>query len=622
MANGYANKFLDIDLSSGSVKTVSFPEETLRRYLGGRGLAARILWDRLGDHWHDTDPLGPDNILTILTGPLVGYYPGGRLTVSGKSPQTNGIVGSTVGGEAPIELRCSGYEGLIVAGRAEKPSYIFINDDKVEIRDAKHLWGKMGKETVKILTKEIREELKQKKPPLGTPKEPAILYVGPAGEKRSRIAAVMHKWAHGAGYGGYGGVMGSKNLKAVVAKGNGPIPPAHDAGLTRKIMDDVIQRLAEKDEMRRYGTGSAGYTVGADTSSEPIRNWQEEWHDNKEFGVDKFERRVWIKRYWGDYGCPTTCLKLAMVKTGPLKGAIGDNPDYELQAYQGTNLGIFTPEGSVYLSTLADELGLCGIQGGNMLGFAGELYQRGILTREDLGGIGLKWGDPIAFGKLAKKIARRQGIGDLLAEGTYRAAKRIGEMKKVDVMPYAVQGKGMALGAHGIRSALDYVENIGYPCGVQGPDHTSVPELNLKSFGGELGTILEDSAVTCMFNRPKGELILDMLNAVTGWNMTVDEWFGEHAQRIAHIQRAALLIGGPDAVWRPDIDDDVPPRFYEPLPSGPKKGQAADKAKIEEEKHQYFKLIGWDERGIPRSDVLHTLGLDDVDRALEKVRAP
>ncbi len=150
----------------------------------------------------------------------------------------------------------------------------------------------------------------------------------------------------------------------------------------KALIDEASQRCYRSDAFRRWGTGAAGYEVGAVSSSEPIRNWQEEWHDQKSFGVDKFEQKVWIKRYWGDFGCPTTCLKVAMVKAGPFKGAIGDNPDYELQAYVGTNLGIFTPEENVYLASLIDDVGLCGIQGGNVLGFAGELYQRDILTKE------------------------------------------------------------------------------------------------------------------------------------------------------------------------------------------------------------------------------------------------
>ncbi|MCK4434708.1 hypothetical protein KAU92_04395 [Candidatus Bathyarchaeota archaeon] len=371
MIFGYAGKFLEINLSTRNVKEIKFDCEVLRDYVGGRGLATKILWDRLGNEWETIDPLGPRNILLFLTGPLTGFFPGARICVSGKSPQSSGVVGSTVAGEFGVELKCAGYDGIIVVGEAEKPVYVFIKDSRVEIRDARHVWGKDAKQTVTLLTKECRKLLKKRFPCYGEWKEPAMLYIGPAGENKVQTAIVAAKWTHAAGYGGYGAVMGSKKLKAVVAKGTGPLPEVADMEKVKQLMQAVCKDIYKNELWRRWGTGSAGYEVGAKTSSEPIRNWQEEWHDEKSFGVDKFENRVWIKPYWGDFGCPTTCLKIAMVKTGQFKGAITDNPDYELQAYLGTNLGIFTPEANVFLTSLIDDLGLCGIQTGNLLGFRG-----------------------------------------------------------------------------------------------------------------------------------------------------------------------------------------------------------------------------------------------------------
>jgi len=620
---GYAGKFLEVDLSAEKIKELKFDENILRQYIGGRGLATKILWDRLGDRWETIDPLGPENILLVLTGPLTGFFPGGRICVSGKSPQSNGVVGSTVAGEFPVELKCAGYDGLIITGKAAKPSYLFITDSQAEIRDASRVWGKDGKQTLKILSRDGRKELNERFPLHGEWKEPAIIYIGPAGENKVRMAVVMAKWTHAAGYGGYGAVMGSKNLKALVAKGTGPLPEVEDIEKVRALIDEVSARCYSNDSFRRWGTGAAGYEVGAVTSSEPIRNWQEEWHDQKSFGVDKFEQRVWIKRYWGDFGCPTTCLKVAMVKAGPFKGAIGDNPDYELQAYLGTNLGIFTPEENVYLASLIDDLGLCGIQGGNVLGFAGELYQRGILTKKDLDGIELRWGDAEAFAALAKKVAMREGIGDILAEGSYRAALKIKEMKKKDVMQYVVHEKGMAIGAHGVRSGKDYTTDISYACSVQAGDHTSPAYLPIHHGDSELTIILHDSGVYCWFNTfnlPR-QLKWDFFKAVTGWEIGPEEWYETTARRILHLQRALLLLGGPDIKWNPKIHDDNPPRFYEPLPSGPYTGKKVDRAKFEDSKKEYYKEVGWDENGIPKSEALKKLGLEEVDRILkEKVR--
>ncbi|RLI26014.1 aldehyde ferredoxin oxidoreductase, partial [Candidatus Bathyarchaeota archaeon] len=279
MPYGYWGRLLEVNLSTGDVKTLQVDKRTMRKYVGGRGLGVKILWDRLGDRWEEIDPLGPDNILLILTGPLTGYYPGSRVCVTGKSPQSNGVVGSTVGGEFGVELKSAGYDGIIITGESEKPVYLWINDDEVEVRDASHLWGKEAKDTLRILTRELIDEMSKKKPLRGLCKEPSILYIGPAGERKVRIAAVAHKLTHAAGYGGYGAVMGAKKLKAIAVKGSGPLPDVADLEGFKKLLDGVCKVLIKEFRMRYWGTGWAGYTVGADTSSEPIRNWQEEWHD-------------------------------------------------------------------------------------------------------------------------------------------------------------------------------------------------------------------------------------------------------------------------------------------------------------------------------------------------------
>jgi aldehyde:ferredoxin oxidoreductase len=621
MIHGYAGKFLEINLSTNNVQEIVYEDDVLKNYIGGRGLATKILWDRLGDKWEKVDPLSPENPLLFLTGPLTGYFPGGRICVSGKSPQSNGVVGSTVAGEFGIELKCAGYDGIIVTGQASNPVYLFIKDNDIQFKDASHIWGKDAKETVKLITRECRALLKKRFPLYGEWKEPSILYIGPAGENKVRTAVVAAKWTHAAGYGGYGAVMGSKRLKAVAVKGTGPLPEVADMERVEQLIQKVCRDVYENELWRRWGTGAAGYMVGAKMSSEPIRNWQEEWHEKKSFGVDKFENRVWVKPYWGDFGCPTTCLKMAMVKTGKFKGAITDNPDYELQAYLGTNLGIFTPEENVFLSSLIDDLGLGGIQTGNLLGFVAELYQDGILTKEDLG-LELKWGDAEVFAALAQKMVHREGIGDLLAEGTYHAAKRIGEMKNLDLSPYIVQCKGIGIGAHGIRSGKDYPSIISYACSVQGGDHTSTAYYPLDDFRSELIMTFNDSAVYCYFNlfgTPR-ELKFNFYKAVTGIELTQEEWVNIKALRILQLQRTLLLLGGPDIHWDPRIHDENPPKFYKPLPSGPYKGKTVDRTEFEEEKKRYYQAVGWDEKGIPKSGTLKKLGLEDADKLLDKLR--
>jgi aldehyde:ferredoxin oxidoreductase len=379
--------------------------------------------------------------------------------------------------------------------------------------------------------------------------------------------------------------------------------------------------LYQSPTFRSWGTGAGGYSVGAVTSSEPIKNWQEEWHDNQEISVINFENKVWVKRYWGDYGCPVTCMKISRVSKGPYKGAVTDAPDYELMAYMGTNLDVYSPEKVVYLSWLVDEYGLDGINAGNVLGFAAELYQRGILTEKDLNGIKLEWGNTEAFASLLQLIIKREGIGEILAEGTYRAALKISEMKGVDVMKYAVHVKGIGVGAHGVRSKLDYTGPLSYVVTVQGGDHTSTAALPARSPRGELGSIFRDSAVICSFTSwVKFEKLLEFLKTVTGWNMTVDEWVNKTGLRILHLQRILLLLGGPDIYWDPRVHDDNPPRFYEPLPSGPKKGEAASKDEVEELKRKYYDEIGYDENGIPKPEVLNELGIGEAINAVERIK--
>jgi aldehyde:ferredoxin oxidoreductase len=553
---------------------------------------------------------------------MTGYYPGMRICVSGKSTQTNGVVGSTVAGEFPLELKCSGYDGVIITGKAEKPAYIYIEDEDVEIKDASHLWGKDGKQTIRLINKEVIEDIEGRRGNERMWREPGIIYIGPAGENKTRVAAVLMKWTHGAGYGGYGGVMGSKNLKAIVAKGTGSLPEPAEMKKTLELRNKLVQECLKNDGMRRWGTGSAGFEVGSEAySSEPVKNWQEEWHDERSFGVDHFERRVWRKRYWGDYGCPTTCLKISSILEGPLKGAITDNPDYEIQAYMGTNLGIFEPEGNVYVAAIGDDTGLCGIQGGSVLGFAAELYQRGILTKEEIG-FELNWGDPIAFGKLAKMVAKREGIGDILAEGSYRAAIKLGEKKDLNLLQYVVHSKGMSIGAHGLRSGLDYVNPASYATSVQGGDHTSAGDFTPDKSAGDLNWGFCDTAVICGFNvqEKNYDMVWEHYRAITGWDTTMNDWNNNLGLKMLSIQRTLLLVGGPDHFWNPDKDDDNPPRWYEPLPTGPYKGKTLDKKEVIDRKKKYYKGLQWDDRGIPTVETLKRLDLMELDKYLKTMR--
>jgi len=621
MPGGYAGKFLDVDLSRGKISETRFDDETLEAYFGGRGLATKILWDRIGRRWAKVDALAPENPLIALTGPMTGIYPGGRICVSGKSPLSNGTVGSTASTEFAHELKCAGYDGVIVSGRADEPVYIQVTDEGGEIKPADHLWGKDGEETLIALNREVGASLAKRKPNIGLWREPGMIYIGPAGENMVRNAAVMTKLCHACGYGGYGAVMGSKNLKAVVAKGRGRMPTVDAPEAAKLLWRRSHEHLIARSGFRRQGTGYGGYGFGNNTSSEPIRNWQEEWHDERSFGGPMFETRFWVKKKWSDWNCTTNCMKVSCIKAGPWKGDITDMPDYELQSHCGTNFGIFDPEACIHLSTLVDKLGHSGINGPNAMGYAAELYQRGILTKKDIG-FELKWGDPNAFDRLMRMIAMREGIGDVLAEGTYRAALKIAEMKKMkpeELLKYAVVVKGIEVGAHGTRSDADFAHDISYAASVQGGDHTSLAD---DGYSDMSGSIFADSGVFCSFayGGVPQELVFDFAKAITGFPVTIESWRRVTGPRIVTLQKALLLMGGPDVNWKPIEDDDNPPRFYEPLPNGPYAGKTTDRAKVESRMQTYFQTLGWDERGIPTRETLDKLGLSDVEPFMRKLR--
>ena len=613
---GIHGKYLEIDLSSERSREVKLPLRIFRMFIGGRGLATYILWKELGSKWEKVDPLGPENLLIVMTGPMTGYYPGIKLTISGKSPQSNGVVGSAISSEVAVELKAAGYDGIVIRGTAKDPVYIYIEDDKVEIRSAEKLWGRRGLEFLKALKDELRSE-----PRWGLEPPPPALYIGPAGENKVRTAAVMSKLAHAAGYGGYGAVMGSKKLKAIVVKGNGPLPRAAKPDKLEELKNNVMEKILKQKGFRQWGTTQGIWSVGYVTSSEPIKNWQEEWHDKLEVSHIVFEESYWIKNPWADWGCPLACMKVSRAVIGD-KEYFTDGPDYEMGAYLGPNLGIFNAKEIVALSALADELGLCGIQTGNVMAFAIELFERGILTVDDVG-YELRWGDFNCARKLIEDIAYRRGIGDLLAEGTYRAALKIKELKGVDVLRYAVQVKGIAVGAHGIRSKKDYPQPIAYAASVQGGDHTSVAGLPKNSRESEAWRVFFDSAVVCSFTgfAADEKTMVEYLNAVTGWTITLEELYNEIGPRILSLQRILLLLGGPDVYWDPRVHDDNPPRFYEPLPTGPHKGSTIQREEVVKKLREYYAELGWDEYGIPREDTLKKLGLTDAIPLVNKIKS-
>ncbi|MEM4717846.1 MAG: aldehyde ferredoxin oxidoreductase C-terminal domain-containing protein, partial [Desulfurococcaceae archaeon] len=436
-------------------------------------------------------------------------------------------------------------------------------------------------------------------------------------ENKVRTATVMSRIAHAAGYGGYGAVMGSKRLKAILVKGNNPLPRVHDHYKWIELRDRAIELLKDRlARFRQWGTTTGTWYHGYSTSSIPIKNWQEEFHSRVDFSPAGFESKVWVKNPWADHGCPVGCMKLSRV-IGDNQYHITDGPDYEMAAYLGANLGIFNPVDVTKLSSIADDLGLCGIQTGNVIGFAMELYQRGILRRDDIG-YNLAWGDANTVERLLYDIAYRRGIGNQLAEGTYRFAKAIEKTKNINALKYAVQVKGVGVGAHGIRSGKDYPQVIAYACSVQGGDHTSVAGLPAKSTESESWIAILDSGVICLFLDLGDQFIMEYLDAVTGWDLDLNRLY-DIGNRILTLQRILLLLGGPDIQWNSLMDDENPDRFYEPLPNGPYSGLRVDRDKVAEARREYYRQLGWDDNGIPRKETLERLELTEFEYLVDKI---
>ncbi len=592
---GYAGQYLEVDMTNKTYKAVPLTEQFCRDYIGGRAMATRMLLDRMGANWAKIDPLGPDNILIVNTGPLNPFV-AGKLNYTFKSPLSYGAVGSSVSSDMCADLKFAGWDGIIFTGKAAGPTTVLIEDGKVTFKDASNIWGKDRTTILETLIKDY-----------GTTVTP--MYIGVGGEKLVRYATAQSGPYRAAGRGGSGAAMGSKNLKAIVVRHSGPAPDVADPKGVDQWMEWIrVNPPFVRYSMHEYGTTGGIYTTGNVRSSEPVRNWQSEWHDEKAIQGDFFAGQQWIRRYWGDYACTVACSKLGCVRdpTSKRRGTVAELPDYESGALLGTNLGIFKTDEMLYATDLGDIYGLDLISLGNVLGWVCELQERGILTAADLGGIQLKWGDATGFDKLTEMIAKRQGIGDILAEGEELAAKKIGKGSE----KYAVHVKGIELGAHGSRSLKDKNE-VSYPVSTHGGDHTSNPS-NEKTVEGAQWT---DSLVQCSFLGLTEAQQIAFVNAVTGFNITPELKNNLMMKRWATAQMMTLRLGGRLA------DTDInPPRYYEPLPDGPFKGMAVDK-KIEVEKvRAYYKLLGWDTNGIPTSAALKEYGLEAFDGLMAPLR--
>ena len=617
---GYVGRYLEVDLAGGEIRDLEVPEEARRKYLGGSGLAAYLFF--LRGKW-SADPLGPDNDLFVLTGPISGtLVPGSsRFAVAARSPLT-GIWGEgSCGGDfAPALKRC-GVDGIVFTGQAPKPVMLVLDGGTIELRDAGDLWGLDTYET----TDRLRETM-------GGPKRPSVLSIGQAGENLVRFAAIANNKHDFVGRSGMGAVMGSKRLKAVVCRGDGKIPIADPDGfkaLHREMVAKIAQAVPAQ-ALKEMGTDSA-MDLGMMIGDIPIENWSRgEDFDLSNALSGPTMSETYLKRGVACYACPIACRREVEVTEGPYKTAVGPGPEYETCAAFGTMLGQKDLAGVIKSNEWCNRYCVDSITAGCTIAWAYDCFAKGLLTLEDTGGIPLEFGSVEGAIALLHKIARREGIGDLLAEGSRGAARRLGrsseeltaEIKGLEIPMHDPRGShGLALAymtsyrgachkAHlveAIEHGLASYADVGLEENYDGL--TSEGKAPMVRIGEDLGVPLNALAL-CEFDMwcYQFDDLIRAIRLVTGWDdFTIDE-YRRIGERLWLLKRSLNVLMG---VTR--ADDRLPAKIRTPVPDGAAAGIVPDEEKLLRE---YYEIRGLDEEGRPVAAVLEAAGLAEVGAAL------
>ena len=611
---GYAGRILHVNLFRHEHRVEEFSPEEARAYIGGSGLAAKRLWEMTRK---ETDPLGPENLLIFMTGPLTGTKVplSGRHEIVAKSPLT-GIYGeSDVGGRWGTELKKAGFDGVIVTGKSTKHIYLWINESGVEFRDAEHLWGLDTYEASRILRKE-------------TDQKAIEASIGPAGERLALIAGIMHDGRDGraAGRCGLGAVMGSKNLKAIVARGNMEVPVADEARLMTTIRELAPEIVKNTKRLSDYGTSHIMTTL-EELGDLPIRNWRQgSWHAGAEklSGVTLAKTILKTKYFCG--ACIVGCGRTVAIKQGEYAGVEGAGPEYETVAMLGANTLVDDLEAVAKVHELCTRYGLDVISTGAVIGFALEAAERGILTDDQKEEISLDWGNAKSIVNLVEKIGRREGIGYLLGEGVMRASAKLGRGSEA----FALHVKGLEPPGHDARAynslAVGYATGNRGGCHLQGMSYAfersvTMPELGIHEVQDRLGVVkkgelvaktqdlmsLFDSLKLCKFllyGGVKLTHVLEWFNVVTGFGISQVD-FLKAGERIYNLKRMYNVRCG---ITRKD--DIVPMRMLrEKRGQG---GSADNLPPFSEMLDEYYRYRGWDQSGVPRKEKLQELGLSQL----------
>jgi aldehyde:ferredoxin oxidoreductase len=594
MPGGYTGKLLWVDLSTGKMQE-EMPDESLYRdYIGGYGLGARLLYSRQRP---GADPLGPGNTLGLVTGPLTGTPAtfGCRFAAVGKSPLTGGWGDANCGGEFGPHLKFAGYDAVFFTGTAARPVYLAITDGKPEIRDAAHLWGKTTFETDDILTAEHSRRSRS-------------VSIGPAGENMCLVACLITHRGSAAARSGLGAVMGSKKLKAVVAAGDMAVPVADEAA-AKKLRRQQIRELMQGPiytELGNYGT-CVHTDSSAHSGDTPVKNWGgvgvNDLPDVSGLHKDILKARVAGRT--GCWHCPVACRHDLKVSTGRFLDPAGaKQPEYETFGAFGANCLNNDPESITALNYLCNVYGLDTISTGSILAFAMECYEHGLITRSDTGGIELTWGNGEAMVAMTEKIARREGLGDVLADGVKRAAERIGGGAE----KYAVHAGGQEPGMHDPK--CDFPAFAGKPAAARF-QMDATPGRHTAGFGpSQFQDHVVNAAGLCLHSDlasadPRSYLT-GFMKAVTGWDRSIDELL-KAGERIANMRHVFSLREGDNPLKRY-----LHPRIIgrPPQTAGPLAGVTSE---IETQIAANLAALDWDpETAVPSRRKLHELGMDDV----------
>ena len=607
MGNGSA-KILFVDLSNGEIKEELFGEEILRKYIGGYGLAAKIMYDRQKP---GVDPLGPENMLGFLTGPLTGTPAviGSRYVVVGKSPLTGTWGDANSGGEFGPNLKFSGYDGVFFTGISKKPVYLFIENGKAELKDADWLWGKD--------TNETEDLLKEKHG-----KKTNIACIGPSGEKLSLISCVINDKGRAAGRSGLGAVMGSKKLKALAVLGDMKVPLA-DEQRTMALRRAYVNAISGfGDVLKKYGT--AGITAGASESGDaPVKNWSDAGSEVFPTATKISDDAViaYQEKRYACWRCPIGCGGHVKVVSGPFASTT-HKPEYETLGSYGTMCLNDNIESIIKLNEICNKMGLDTISAGCTIAFAIECYENGIITKEDTDGIELKWGNAEAIVAMTEKLAKREGFGDILADGAKIAADKIGK----GAGQYAVHVAGQEVPMHDPK--FTHGLTVTYLIDATPARHTQGGELITPGSGMDL-TKPEPRVYTgraklqrelmnlmhivnvaglCMFGYSSMPVdsLPEFMSSVTGWDYSLDEC-QITGERIGTLRHVFNLREGHNPLER-EFSGRIIGR--PPLTRGPLKDVSIDKETMIKE---YLELVDWDQKtAVPSKSALSRLGLDFV----------